>query len=169
MICLSDSLIDFDRHISFFIIILTKFKKKQKTLQIKRKYLNFAIVNEKGLELTNIKTFGGMKKIFLLFSLCIAISTSAFAQDEDNDIDVYVSVGCNKDTHFHMSRYCKETSFCRHEHDKALVKKCSSECVHLGHLGTISLERAEAAGKTPCPSCCGKMKKKKDKNKKKKK
>ena len=168
---------DSDRHFLCFIIFLTKFKKNQKTLHIIKKYFNFAIkfviiLNKKELELTNLNRFGGMKKIFVLFTLCIAMSTSAFAQydqDEQEEVDVYVSIGCNKDNHYHMSRYCKETMFCRHEHDKAAVKKCSNECVHMGHLGATTLDRAESTGKTPCPTCCCKMVKKGGKNKKDKK
>ena len=52
-----------------------------------------------------------MKKIIVLFSLCIALSTNIFAQDDETF--VYVAT-CNKDTHYHQSRYCKETKLCRH-------------------------------------------------------
>ena len=82
-----------------------KFKKKQKTLLFRKKYLNFAIefliiLKYKELGLTNLNRFGGMKKIIMLFTLCIAMSTNIFAQDEETF--VYVAT-CNKDPHYHQS------------------------------------------------------------------
>ena len=107
-----------------------------------------------------------MKKIILLFSLCIAISANVFAQDEDESY-VYVASGCNKDMHYHQSRFWKETKFCRHEHDKAATKKCPDNCLHMGHMEAIALDKAESVGRTPCPKCCDKTKGKKNKKKKK--
>ena len=110
-----------------------------------------------------------MKRILILFSFCIAISINALAQSETN---VYVAMGCNKDSHYHMSRYCKESKFCRHEHDKAAAKKCDDVCAHQGHMEVVSLNKAEGMGRIPCPKCCdnkGNAKgKTKDKNKNKK-
>jgi hypothetical protein len=145
-----------------------KFKKNQKTLLFRKKYLNFAIefliiLKYKELGLTNLNRFGGMKKIIMLFTLCIAMSTNIFAQDEETF--VYVAT-CNKDPHYHQSRYCKETKLCRHEHDKGAAKKCPDVCQHTGHMEAIELEKA-SIGRTPCTKCCDKSKtKKKDKKKK---
>ena len=111
-----------------------------------------------------------MKKFLVLLSMCIAIGTNAMAQDEDEEEEVYVSSGCSYGDYYHLSIYCPDTKFCRHEHDKNAVKRCPETCVHMGHMTTISLELAESRGKAPCPKCCavkGKKKKSKDKKKKK--
>ena len=115
-----------------------------------------------------------MKKFLVLISMCIATYTNVMAQDEDEEDDdevyVYVSDGCKYNEYYHLSIYCPDTKFCRHEHDKNAVKRCPETCVHMGHMTTISLELAESRGKSPCPKCCSvKGKKKKNKDKKKKK
>ena len=116
-----------------------------------------------------------MKKFLVLISMCIATCTNVMAQDYDYDDDdddevyVYVSDGCKYNEYYHMSLYCQETKFCRHEHDKNAVKRCPEMCAHRGHVKTISLELAENRGKNPCPKCCNVKGKKKNKGKDKKK
>ena len=114
-----------------------------------------------------------MKKFFVFISLCIATSTNVMAQDYDDDDDdevyVYVSDGCKFSDYYHMSLYCPETKFCRHEHDKNAAKRCPETCVHRGHVSGVSLDVAENRGKNPCPKCCNLKCKKKNKAKDKKK
>ena len=110
-----------------------------------------------------------MKKFLVLISVCIATYTNVMAQDEDEDDDdevyVYVSDGCKYSDYYHMSLYCPETKFCRHEHDKNAVKRCPETCVHRGHISGVTLDVAENRGKTPCPKCCDVKGKKKNKGK----
>lgn len=116
-----------------------------------------------------------MKKFLVLISMCIATCTNVMAQDydyddyDDDEVYVYVSDGCKYNEYYHMSLYCQETKFCRHEHDKNAVKRCPEMCAHRGHVKTISLELAENRGKNPCPKCCNVKGKKKNKGKDKKK
>ena len=112
-----------------------------------------------------------MKKFLVLLSMCIAIGTNAIAQDENEEEEVYVSSGCSYGDYYHLSIYCPDTKFCRHEHDKNAVKRCPETCVHRGHVKGVPLDVAENRGKTPCPKCCDvkDRKKNKGKNKKKKK
>ena len=116
-----------------------------------------------------------MKKFLVLISMCIAFGTNVMAQDVDDDYDdddevyVYVSSGCNYSEYYHQTLYCQDTKFCRHEHDKNAVKRCAERCAHMGHVKTVPLEVAENRGKTPCPKCCDVKGKKKNKAKNKKK